>query len=359
MRRLGIAVVLATLGVCLFATSATAAVPRSFFGMGTWGAPTASQFNRLHRAGVGGVRSDLSWWAVEPRPGVRDWSAYDVIVRNAARARIRMLPTILSSPPFAASQSNYPPSSASARSRYAQFLRDAAARYGPGGSFWRANPGLPQRPIKDWQIWNEPSLPFFWNGHPDARDYASFLRISRGALRSVDGHARIVLAGMPEVGNGIAMSEFLRQLYAAGARDLFDVVALHPYSRDQRGVIRTVVRVRRIMRAGGDRRKPIRITEIGWGTAGDPGGTHFRTSQRGQANRLRKMYKTLIKRRRRYHVDGIYWFALVDRAPRAGEDDFWGLHSGLLFANGKAKPAWRTFVRIAKPKKKKRRKHHH
>src|SRR3954453_8459969 len=160
---------------------------------------------------------------------------------------------------------------------------------------------------------------------------------------------------MPEVGNGIAASDFLRQLLGAGAGGLFDVVALHPYASDHRGVLGAVIRTRRIMRAHGDRRKRIRITEIGWGTGGDPAGTHFRTSLKGQALRLRKTYKLLLKRHKRYRLDGIYWFALIDRGPHPGENDFWGLHSGLLDVNGRAKPAWRTFVKIARPPKKKKR----
>ncbi len=31
-------------------------------------------------------------------------------------------------------------------------------RYGPGGTFWKQNPGLPHDYIHEWQIWNEEGL---------------------------------------------------------------------------------------------------------------------------------------------------------------------------------------------------------
>ena len=41
---------------------------------------------------------------------------------------------------------------------YTQFLTALVGRYGPSGSLWAEQPGLPRMPIRDWQIWNEPNL---------------------------------------------------------------------------------------------------------------------------------------------------------------------------------------------------------
>ena len=38
-------------------------------------------------------------------------------------------------------------------------------RYGPRGSWWQDHPDVPKRPIRTWQIWNEPHLRFQW-GNP-------------------------------------------------------------------------------------------------------------------------------------------------------------------------------------------------
>ncbi len=59
--------------------------------------------------------------------------------------------------------------------QYARFLAAAARRYGTGGSFWAERPELPRRPIRDWQIWNEPSLRDFWSVTSWARDYVALL----------------------------------------------------------------------------------------------------------------------------------------------------------------------------------------
>jgi hypothetical protein len=349
MRRVWLSLVLAIVALAISAAPASA-VSRSFFGVAEWGAPSAKSFKRLGRARVGVVRTDLCWRCIESSPGARNWGYFDAIARNSATSRVSVLPTVLSSPSFVSSVPGYPPMSGSARLRFAAFLRDAVRRYGPGGSFWRANPGLRARPIRQWQAWAEPNFRAYWNGRPNAAQYVSFLRLFHGAVKSVDPRARVVTGGLPETRLGIRMTRFLRQVYQAGGRPYFDVVALHPYARDYRGVLGAIVRARRIMRRYGDRRKRIRVSEIGWATAGRvSGGTRrFKTSLRGQARKLRQVYRVLMRRRGRYRIDGVYWFSLHDRRRRRGERNWWGINTGLIRANGRAKPAWRTLVRMSR-----------
>ena len=45
---------------------------------------------------------------------------------------------------------------------YTAYLSALAKRYGPKGTFWSENPTVPKRPIREWQIWNEPNLPYQW-----------------------------------------------------------------------------------------------------------------------------------------------------------------------------------------------------
>ena len=115
-------------------------------------------------------------------------------------------------------------------------------------------------------------------------------------------------------------------------------------------VLGAVVRARRIMRRYGDRRKRIRVSEIGWATGGRVSGRtrQFKTSLRGQAKKLRDTYRALIRRRGRYRIDGVYWFSLHDRRRRAGERSWWGINTGLFRASGRSKPAWRTLSRLAR-----------
>ena len=67
---------------------------------------------------------------------------------------------------------------------YTAYLRALVLRYGPAGSFWDQHPELPRRPQRDWQIWNEPHLDFYWSTKGRRRnawapEYARLLKASK------------------------------------------------------------------------------------------------------------------------------------------------------------------------------------
>ena len=88
------------------------------------------------------------------------------------------------------------------------------------------------------------------------------LRAVAAGVRSADPGATIVLAGLT---NRSWLA--LRQLYKFGARGLFDVVALHPYTRRAEDVLKLVRFARRVMAKHGDGRLPVWITELSWPAA--------------------------------------------------------------------------------------------
>ena len=47
---------------------------------------------------------------------------------------------------------------------FSAFVRSLVERYGTGGTFWEENPDLAARPIRYYDIWNEPYVPRFWGG---------------------------------------------------------------------------------------------------------------------------------------------------------------------------------------------------
>jgi hypothetical protein len=295
--------------------------------------------------GIGTFRANLNWNIVEPRRGLRDWSAPDRLVRRVALARMSLLPVLIGSPRFAARRRTFPPRSAAARRAWAVFVRDAVGRYGPGGRFWEENPDLPYRPARAWQVWNEPNFSHvWWGGNPDPRGYVSFVALTRRALQSRDRGARIVLAGIPEVlhRGRRTMYWFIRSVYRIrGSKRLFDVVAVHPYTSRARGVPYVVGRVRSIMRRAGDGRTPLWVTEFGWAT-GSPDG-FLVTTPSGQAARLRSAYRGLLRIRRRHRVGLAAWFSWRDRAPAPGQSDWWGINTGLFQRDGEEKPAWQAY----------------
>jgi hypothetical protein len=349
-RSLALLCALVGLAVLAIPTSASA-VERKFFGVQDWSSPTAAQFDKLGQNRVGRVRLTMLWAQVEPTPGARRWDYFDTQMANAARANVELLPVIIASPAWVAENGLNPPMAPSHVAAFRNFVRDAVARYGRNGAFWQSRPELRYKPIVDWQVWNEPNYPAYWNDSPNAGEYVALLAEAAGAIRSVDPIARVVLAGLPETQNGIPATRFLRQIYRVpGAKNHFDAVAINPYARDYRGVMGAVKRARRTMKRNGDGAVKLLITEVGWATAGKVSKrtAPFRTSLKGQAKRLKQTFRALLRNRRRFKIDGVVWFSLTDRARRAGERNWWGINTGLLRANGSRKPAWRVFVRFAR-----------
>src|SRR5881392_60663 len=147
MRRLVIAAILL---VCLAAApQAAAKAPRSFYGVISADEPTATEIDRMGAGQVGTLRIILVWGQVQSAPGgALDWSHYDAVVGRAAQNGIRVLPTIYSSPAWAAPRPNAPPT-AQHLDDFQAFARAAAERYGSNGTFWTQNPGIPKMPITD------------------------------------------------------------------------------------------------------------------------------------------------------------------------------------------------------------------
>jgi hypothetical protein len=337
----------AVMASLLPASASSARVPGSFVGVQTWETPTDAEFQRMGRGGIGVYRFNIAWPVVEFTPGARNWTPYDEIVISASRAGLRLVPVLVGSPSNWASRASYPPRGEAGTRAFARFARDAVRRYGRGGAFWKTFTGIPYRPITDWQVWNEPNFRGWWNNRPSAREYVRFLARARSNIKSADRKARIVLAGLPETRLGIPLSRYLPALYRVrGAHRLFDVVAIHPYASGPKGTIAVVRQTRKTMKRNGDARKPIWLTEVGWATGGDVSSptAKFKTSKRGQAARLRATFTQGSKLRRQLGIRLVVWFSWRDRAPVAGESNWWGINTGLFTAGGSPKPAWQALV---------------
>ena len=316
-------------------------MPRTFFGIQGWEGLSEPDVDLAKMAGVGTLRTAVAWGSVEWQPGARSWQQFDAEITRANRAGLKTLPMFLLSPAWAAGRYSYPPRAGDARRRFAAFVRDAVARYGPRGNFWREHPELRYRPVRAWQVWNEPNVPAWWYGRPSPREYVSFLRLTRRAIKSRDPNAKVVLAGLPESGlpRSIAMVRFLRSIYRVRkARSLFDVVAIHPYARNPSGLLRALEQVRDVMDKAGDRRTPIWVTEMGWASGGDS--RKFTTTPRGQARFLTRAYETLLRNRKRLRLELAVWFSWRDRRPATGERNWWGINTGLIDVSGQTKPSY-------------------
>jgi hypothetical protein len=274
-----------------------------------------------------------------------NFEAADRIVAAAAKRHLTVLPVILGAPGWAALRPSDVASPPRGTRRYARFLRAVALRYGPKGAFWAAHPELPARPIRRWQIWNEPNITAYWSTQPFVRAYVALLRAANRSLKAVDPDAQIVLAGMPNTS-----WRALEEIYRAGGRRWFDIGAVHPYTYYVRNVIKLVRLNRIVMARHGDARKPLIVSEITWSS----GRSHvrddgsFRTlTERGQAARLGEGLRALAGVRRRYRIAQVYWYTWL--SPPIGDSrnafDYAGLRR-LASRGGKrpvAKPALSAF----------------
>jgi polysaccharide biosynthesis protein PslG len=341
--RLWVALALTVSLVGMAAAPAAARAPRDFFGVVPQGPLAASDFDRMQGV-VGTLRIPIYWYQVERLPGEYEFAGLDRLVGEAADRGIRILPFIYGSPKWATGNEARPPLRSSARTAWLALLRRLVRRYGPDGDFWHGRPR--REPIRRWQIWNEPNFLLFWRPRPSPRGYARLLRVSARAIRAEDPGAIIIAAGVAPVEAGITPWAFLRRMYEVpGVRRHFDVAALHPYAPHIRWVETQIRLVRGVMRAAGDSRKPLQLTEIGVASASTYPNP-FDKGLRGQASFLRRALRLSLQKRRRWHLTGVDWFTWQD-APAADPHCVFCQYGGLFDEDGAAKPAWWAFREAA------------
>jgi polysaccharide biosynthesis protein PslG len=363
-RRLFSTLVTSLVAVAVLTASSPAArarVPQGFVGM-NGDSPLFDQSINLGRqlgamvsSGVESLRVAFDWSAAQPYkrwsdvPAAQsanfvnvggiptDFAATDQLVALTAHRGLQVLPTVLYAPPWDAAR--HPPDELAppkSDAPYADFVKALVRRYGPHGTFWQANATIPYRPIRMWQIWNEPDIPTFWPPRPFAPSYVALLRAAHAAIKSVDPGAKVVLAGLPNFS-----WLYLQDIYKLHAGDDFDLVAIHPYTAEPQGVITILGNVRSVMNAAGDRRKPILVTEFGWASVN--GGQDWDTTPAGQATRLATLLPLLASNRTRLGLGGFYYFTWVSEETPGTS---WSHFSGLFrFSNNalRAKPAFFAF----------------
>ena len=361
MRRLGFVSALAlvlSLAVAVAGT-ASAAVPRTFYGIVRFAPLTSGDFARMGGAHVGTLRMGIGWQDVQPsRGGPYNFSAVDGSVRNAAAQGITVLPILANIPTYLHKNCGTDQgclrhiylSTAEQRAGWQQFVAHLAQRYGPGGAFWQQNPGLPQHPITTWQLWNEQNAP---NQHNTPKLYAKLLKLTDAALSGPEPNAKIILGGMygtPKGSKKFAAWRYLGSLYKYGAKRHFNAVANHPYSPTLDGIKFQIKKLRSVLVKHHDKKKKLYVTEIGWGSSRKAHagtgklGAQFNVGPKKQAKDLKASFKLLTSHRKKWKIGGVDWFTWKDPTnPPAGLCAFC-YSSGLYKANGTtAKPALRAY----------------
>ncbi|HTT96342.1 MAG TPA: glycosyl hydrolase [Solirubrobacterales bacterium] len=319
--------------------SRVGALPRGFFGVVPQAPPSATDLTRMEGS-VETLRLPIFWSECEPTAGHFDFRGVDAEVGAAAAHGLVVMPFVYGRPAWLGVQ-NHPPLGGRAMAAWKRFLRVLVGRYGSQGSFWL---GRAKRPIRRWQIWNEPNFRLFWAPRIAPRAYAKLLRASARAIHSVDPGAKIVLAGIAPVGAGEKTWVFMRRLLKVpGVRSDFDFAAIHPYSATIPELDYQLERVRGAMDAGGAGGKPIIVTEFGVASSGDYPSA-FVVGEAGQAEFLHFAYARLVQMRHRWRIAGAYWYAWQDEAEPDPHCAFCQ-GAGLFRLDGSPKPSWRAYLR--------------
>jgi polysaccharide biosynthesis protein PslG len=329
--------------------SAAQALPAKFWGAVPQSPLSVEQYQRVHRGGVDSIRIPLNWGAAQSQ------------ISEAARTGIDVLPFLAGMPGWAerlisvgggVAVPAHLPVKGSAKAGWVTFVKAAIARYGPSGSFWSENPGVPFRPLRNWQVWNEPNFKFFVY-KPNPTEYAQMVKITSAAIKSSDPGAKVILAGLfawPKGGrtktgnhNWFA-SEFLEGVYRVrGIASKFDGVALHPYSTKYQLLTPQIEEVREVMKKRHDAGTGIWITELGWSSSPRTPGNSFAKGPAGQAAQLRGAFKLLKKNQRRWRIQRLYWFSIDDFGAACNFCD----GSGLFGAGFMPKQSWFEYVKFA------------
>jgi hypothetical protein len=320
-----IAALVAVVATAWFAAAPaeTQAAPKRFFGVvydrdvsDASAATQDQQFTLMRKTGVETVRRVFSWAAAQPEEGQPpNFADTDALVARAARNDIQILPIVMYAPVWARMSADDYASPPRSNDDYVAFLNALVARYGPSGSFWTEHPEVPKRPLRVWQVWNEPQLRYQWGDSDWQTSYGKLLHAAHDALKSADPGSTVVLAGATNFA-----WDALESLYQKGAiKGQFDVAALHPYTGSAGRVLKAAQLFKAVLKKHGDGKKPVWITELAWpaskGRVAAPKGlTALATTDRGMATRLTRAYQLLA---RTHVVQRAYWYTWASAYQKA------------------------------------------
>ena len=252
-----------------------------------WRAETAHRDLGLVRdAGFTWVKQVFPWREIEgSAKGAFDWERPDRIVAQVEEFGLDLVARIDSQPAWAGGgfPENGPPDNLP---DLADFLYAMASRY--------------KGRIRAYQIYNEPNLNVAgrseWGGRPpNPAEYTELLKVAYQAVKQADPNAMVISAGLSPTSRwddqAMPDEEFLKGMYAAGAKPYFDVLGVHgagykvppetdpavvardpvlnnndpsPEERKRIYCFRHVEDLRQIMVENGDGDKQIALLEFGW-----------------------------------------------------------------------------------------------
>ncbi len=318
-----------------------------------WFHPATSErdFARVAEAGFTWAKILVPWRAVQPEGSETfTWTEADRVIRQAREQGLEIIARIDHQPRWARADRtdrNGPPDDPD---DLARFVRALVARYGFRSPFGH---------VRAIEIWNEPNTTWEWAGEqPDPRRYAELLRRAYAAAKSADSTVTVISAGFNPTSkvlpDSVPEDEFLRAMYAHGARDAFDVLGLHapgylappelsPLEVQRRADLgsqpmfsfRRVEQVRAVMEAHGDGDKQVWITEFGW-TTNPHRDVWWRVDEQTKAEYLVRAFQWARQRWSPWIGVMVVW-TLADPDWRRDDEKLW---YAIADADGSTRPAY-------------------
>lgn len=286
------------------------------------------ELDAVRDVGARWLRIDFDWSVIEPTRGQQNWAVTDRVVDRARARGLDVVGIITYTPPWARAAGSADSHGRPADpAQFGAFAQQVAQRYASR--------------VTHWEIWNEPNLTSFFRPLPSVDEYVRLLAAAAPAIKAVQPNARILSGGLaPAVDNGSDISPvtYVEQLYARGAHQFFDILAVHPYSypalpsdigTQNWNTFYRMRLMRDIMVRYGDSAAPIWATEFGAPTGTAPNAV----SPQHQADILAD---GIAEARRLGWVEKVFVYSIRDRGtdPFDVEQNF-----GLLTQNFSEKPA--------------------
>lgn len=229
----------------------------------------------IRDAGFHWIRQEFPWEDIE-KPGKGQywdtkynhstWDKYDRIVALAHEYGLEIIARLDHPPAWthAGGRNDFSPPDNYAD--YGDFVATVIQRY--------------RGQIQFYQLWNEPNIYPEW-GELDVnpKDYVRLLKIGYTRAKTTDPNVVIISAALAQTveqsGRGLNDRLFLQQMYDAGVRGYFDILAVNDYGlfhgpgdrrldEEDRINFSRPIQLREIMVHNGDADKPIWAMEMGW-----------------------------------------------------------------------------------------------
>jgi len=281
-------------------------------------------------AHAGGVGLDLYWGDIEPKRPTADgkhtyrWgsSGFEQTVNAMRSAGVNVLTVrVRAAPDWAVKGKSCkykacPPLPAY-YDDFRKFVAAAVGRYGPGGTN--------NTDIQHWSLWNEPNKTIEWGGeggHTGTyKQYSNLLvgfhaaveraAASNGAKDEVSVDAGELAAGGAKGDNAPRgwVAAFERYNKAQGRDGDFDLLTIHAYSQDPRGVTAKLLNYQRLFKG-----HQVAVTEFGWSVGGPRHGGNWKCvpNEGAQAAKFTHTVDAVKKDPRLENVPWLVWFVGVD-----------------------------------------------